>query len=69
MNFLRAVQHATIGYAVKRPTWQQWLLLDAVDGVFRASMTTVDNLPPAIKPGTPLSLDLADYHATDWETL
>lgn len=71
MNFIRAIQHATIGYGIRRKVWSSnehcWLYLHNdqlqwAEGNIACSCNLL---------GKDLSADLIeeDITATDWETI
>jgi hypothetical protein len=64
MNFIRAIQFATIGVSVKRPCHKRWLDL-WTDKEGNPRLGDWDPNPVAVQ-FVPESLTQEDYEATDW---
>lgn len=72
MNFIKAIQHATIGYGIRRKSWEvpfdTFLLLDHTGRLMWSPNNVADF---AILMGNDPATDLnaEDLQATDWETI
>lgn len=74
MNFIKAIQHATIGYGIRRIEWRLnpncWLSLDNF-GDLQWCEANVAGPARLVPVDIDLAVDITaeDIRATDWETL
>lgn len=62
MNFIQAVQHATIGYGIRRADWTS-------DAILYMEPKTLGPALCWVKNGRIANLGLLDIRADDWETV
>lgn len=73
MNFIKAVQHATIGYGIRRKAWAPHAILSLgnlgefywLNDTFRTTETPVQ----LCGPDKAFDLQPHDLQATDWECI
>lgn len=71
MNFIKAVQHATIGYAIRRRAWgnpDSMLILDHT-GEFRWVAPNCMTVAALLGSDTTGDLTAEDIIGTDWEAV
>lgn len=70
MNFLKAIQHATIGYGIRRKCWGPKAIL-SLDNFARLYWLNSDCRLSAIfvQETDSYNLSLEDINSTDWETV
>lgn len=75
MNFIKAIQHATIGYGIRRRSWRQDAVL-TVDNFGDLYWTSGVGTDTPVKlgvsgPGVDMTFDLnvEDIQARDWEVV
>lgn len=68
MNFIAAIQHATIGYGIRRKAWHENSILHLGDG---AALYWTHSKYQVALLGTDHGFDVnaADIAATDWEAI
>lgn len=71
MNFIGAIQHATIGYGIRRRIWAARVLLHLQDHdlVWLEEPPSGNNVCELLGPDKFYHLQPEDITATDWETV
>lgn len=76
MNFITAIQHATIGYGIRRQTWilSRWMLLDdsghhLIWNIVPNGYGTRDGNITLLGPDPSWDITEEDIKATDWEAV
>lgn len=64
MNFIAAIQHASIGYGIRRKVWKRMLHLDQHELFWVDTATSAQLCGLSI-----LDVSVEDIKATDWEAI
>lgn len=71
MNFIKAVQHGTIGYGIRRRSWRQGAILSVGNSgeLYWIEGVGTDTPVKLCGPDKAFDLSVEDIQAQDWEVV